>query len=110
MLTGVNEYCGHVDYDIVLFNTSSSQQKQKTYTQLCRERRVDGVVIQGIKNDDPYLMEVVESDIPCVLVGYCPYQGDTVRYVATDNVAGAKEAVQHLAQYWPQANRHDERA
>ncbi|QHA91349.1 LacI family DNA-binding transcriptional regulator [Bacillus sp. N1-1] len=95
VLTGVNEYCGHVDYDIVLFNTSSSQQKQKTYTQLCRERRVDGVVIQGIKNDDPYLMEVVESDIPCVLVDI-PIQGDTVGYVATDNVAGAKEAVQHL--------------
>ncbi len=95
VLTGVNEYCGQVDYDIVLFNTSSSQQKQKTYTQLCRERRVDGVVIQGIKNDDPYLMEVVESDIPCVLVDI-PIQGDTVGYVATDNVAGAKEAVQHL--------------
>ncbi|WP_166001122.1 LacI family DNA-binding transcriptional regulator [Bacillus sp. Cs-700] len=95
VLTGVNEYCGEVDYDIVLFNTSSSQQKQKTYTQLCRERRVDGVVIQGIKNDDPYLMEVVESDIPCVLVDI-PIQGDTVGYVATDNVAGAKEAVQYL--------------
>ncbi|MCA0172537.1 LacI family DNA-binding transcriptional regulator [Bacillus sp. RAR_GA_16] len=95
VLTGVNEYCGHVDYDIVLFNTSSSQQKQKTYTQLCRERRVDGVVIQGIKNDDPYLMEVVESDIPCVLVDI-PIQGESVGYVATDNVAGAKQAVQYL--------------
>lgn len=110
VLTGINEFCGEVDYDIVLFNTSSSKQKQKTYTQLCRERRVDGVIIQGIKNDDPYLLEVVESDIPCVLVDI-PIEGDTVGYVTTDNKKGAMEAVQHLADLGHQqiamVNGHD---
>lgn len=97
VLTGINEYCGEVEYDIVLFNTSSTQQKQKTYTQLCRERRVDGVIIQGIKNDDPYLMEVVESDIPCVLVDI-PIEDESVGYVSTNNKEGAKEAIQHLVE------------
>jgi len=95
VLSGVNEYVGEVDYDIILFNTNSSKQREKTYTQLCRERRVDGVVLQGVRVDDPYLQEVVESDIPCVLIDI-PIQSETVGYVTTNNVFGAKKAVEHL--------------
>ena len=95
VLCGINEASANSDYDLVLFSTTSSKQSQKTYTQLCRERRVDGVILQGIKTDDPYLQEVVESDIPCVLVDI-PQESATVGYVTTDNVEGAKKAVAHL--------------
>ncbi|WP_404449488.1 LacI family transcriptional regulator [Sutcliffiella horikoshii] len=95
VLCGINEASANSDYDLVLFSTTSSKQSEKTYTQLCRERRVDGVILQGIKTDDPYLQEVVESDIPCVLVDI-PQESSTVGYVTTDNVEGAKKAVAHL--------------
>nr|WP_221261127.1 LacI family DNA-binding transcriptional regulator [Anoxybacillus tengchongensis] len=95
VMTGVNDYIAKTDYDVILFNTNSTKQREKTYSQLCRERRVDGVILQGIKTDDPYLTEVVESDIPCVLIDI-PIQSDRVGYVTTDNVYGAKKAVQHL--------------
>ncbi|WP_404470112.1 LacI family DNA-binding transcriptional regulator [Sutcliffiella horikoshii] len=95
VLCGINEASANSDYDLVLFSTTSSKQSRKTYTQLCRERRVDGVILQGIKTDDPYLQEVVESDIPCVLVDI-PQESETVGYVTTDNVEGAKKAVAHL--------------
>ncbi|MCG1020219.1 LacI family DNA-binding transcriptional regulator [Sutcliffiella horikoshii] len=95
VLCGINEASANSDYDLVLFSTTSTKQSQKTYTQLCRERRVDGVILQGIKTNDPYLQEVVESDIPCVLVDI-PKESDTVGYVTTDNVEGAKKAVAHL--------------
>ena len=95
VLTGINEYCGEVGYDIILLNTSSAKQKEKTYAQLCRERRVDGVIVQGIKKEDPYLIEVVESNIPCVLVDI-PIESTTVGYVTTDNEEGSVKAVQHL--------------
>jgi LacI family transcriptional regulator len=95
VLAGVNEYVSEVDYDMVLFSTTSTKQREKTYTQLCRERRVDGAILQGIRSDDPYLQEVVESDIPCVLIDI-PIESETVGYVTTDNVLGAKKAVEHL--------------
>jgi LacI family transcriptional regulator len=97
VLAGVNQYVAEADYDIVLFSTNSTKQREKTYTQLCRERRVDGAILQGIRIDDPYLQEVVESDIPCVLIDI-PIESETVGYVTTDNVLGAKKAVQHLIQ------------
>ncbi|WP_391117840.1 LacI family DNA-binding transcriptional regulator [Psychrobacillus sp. L3] len=97
MLAGINKFVGECGYDIILLSTNSTKQKEKTYTQLCRERRVDGVIIQGIRKDDPYLKEVVESDIPCVLIDI-PLTSPTVGYVTTDNIFGAKKAVQHLIQ------------
>ncbi|MGE8078842.1 LacI family DNA-binding transcriptional regulator [Peribacillus loiseleuriae] len=95
ILSGINKFVGECGYDLVLFSTTSTKQREKTYTQLCRERRVDGAIIQGIRTDDPYLREVVESDIPCVLIDI-PLTSPTVGYVTTDNVLGAKKAVQHL--------------
>lgn len=95
VLVGLNQYVGETDYDLVIFSTTSSKQREKTYSQLCRERRVDGAILQGIRTDDPYLREVVESDIPCVLIDI-PIQSDTVGYVTTDNIQGAKKGVQHL--------------
>ncbi|MED1201821.1 LacI family DNA-binding transcriptional regulator [Heyndrickxia acidicola] len=97
VLAGINQYAGETDYDIVLFSTNSTKQREKTYSQLCRERRVDGAIIQGIRTDDPYLHEVIESDIPCVLIDIS-VESDTVGYVTTDNIMGAKKAVQHLVE------------
>ncbi|AXI30825.1 LacI family transcriptional regulator [Priestia megaterium] len=96
VLCGVNERASTLGYDLILFNTNTMMQREKTYTQLCRERRVDGAIIQGIKKEDPYLKEVVESDIPCVLVDI-PVHSNSVGYVTTDNALGAKKAVKHLA-------------
>lgn len=95
VMAGVNDFASSTDYDIVLFNTNSSKQREKTYTQLCKERQVDGVIIQGIRMDDPYLEEVIVGEIPCVLVDI-PRIGLNAGYVSTDNVAGAKEAGHYL--------------
>jgi LacI family transcriptional regulator len=95
VLSGVNECISERGYDLVLFSTTSTKQREKTYSQLCRERRVDGAILSGIKIDDPYLNEVVESNIPCVLIDI-PIQSETVGFVTTDNVLGAKKAVRHL--------------
>lgn len=95
VLTGVNECISERGYDLVLFSTTTTKQREKTYSQLCRERRVDGAILSGIKIDDPYLKEVVESNIPCVLIDI-PIQSETVGYVTTDNVFGAKKAVRYL--------------
>ncbi|WP_349409634.1 LacI family DNA-binding transcriptional regulator [Pseudalkalibacillus sp. SCS-8] len=97
ILCGINDFSSKSGYDLVLFSTSSAEQKLKTYTQLCRERQVDGVILQGIKTDDPYLEEVLESDIPCVLIDI-PIRHDRVGSITTDNRYGAKSATEHLIQ------------
>ncbi|WP_082233455.1 LacI family DNA-binding transcriptional regulator [Halobacillus massiliensis] len=95
VMSGINNFLSETEYDLILFNTDSSKQRKKTYTQLCKERRVDGVILQGIKRDDPYLQEVLDSDFPCVFIDI-PVSSDHVGYVSTNNMEGAKKAAAHL--------------
>ncbi|RNA68492.1 LacI family DNA-binding transcriptional regulator [Alteribacter keqinensis] len=95
VMCGINDAASDENYDLILFSTNPVKQEQKSYSQLCRERQVEGVIMQGIKTDDPYLEEVIESNIPCVLVDV-ELEGDNVGYVSTDNVFGAQMAMRHL--------------
>jgi LacI family transcriptional regulator len=95
VLCGINDRSGELDYDLVLFSTTPQKQRMKSYKTLCQERGVDGVIIMGIRLDDPYLKEIVSSDIPCVLIDIT-LQGPNVGYVTSDNTNGAVAAVKHL--------------
>jgi LacI family transcriptional regulator len=97
ILCGMNDRAGELDYDLVLFNTTSQKQKMKSYKALCMERGVDGVIIMGMRLDDPYLQEIVQSSIPCVLIDI-PLQVKGVGSVSTDNLRGAYIAVDYLIQ------------
>jgi DNA-binding LacI/PurR family transcriptional regulator len=95
ILCGINDMSAEIGYDLIFFSTNSTMQKEKSYAQLCRERKVDGVIIQGIKTDDPYLQEVIDSEIPCVLIDI-PIESNSVGYVTTDNELGAKNITEYL--------------
>ncbi|WP_332634523.1 LacI family DNA-binding transcriptional regulator [Halalkalibacter flavus] len=95
IMCGINDSSSEKGYDLILFSTNSAKQKAKSYSQLCRERQVEGVIMQGIKIDDPYLKEVIDSNIPCVLIDV-EIEGENVGFVSTDNVFGAQMAVKHL--------------
>ncbi|MBE3555013.1 MAG: substrate-binding domain-containing protein, partial [Thermicanus sp.] len=94
-LCGMNDRAGELGYDLILFSTNPYKQKEKSYQDLCKERGVDGLIVMGLKTDDPYLHEVVNSPIPTVLIDI-PLNGKNVGYVTSDNEAGAKKAVSYL--------------
>jgi LacI family transcriptional regulator len=96
VLCGINDRASELNYDILLFSTNPNKQLKKTYADLCRERNVDGAILQGLKLSDSYLSEVVnQSGFPCVLIDI-PVAGDWVGHVTSDNVNGAREAIHHL--------------
>jgi LacI family transcriptional regulator len=98
VLCGINDRAAELNYDILLFSTNPKKQLKKTYSDLCRERNVDGAILQGLRVNDPYLKEVVNQSVfPCVLIDI-PLAGDWVGHVSADNVSGAREAVRHLIQ------------
>jgi len=96
MLCGMNDRAAELEYDLVLFNTTPQKQRQKSYKALCKERGVDGVIMMGMRLDDPYLEEMLHASIPCVLIDIPIERKKTIGYVMTDNVQGALEAVTHL--------------
>jgi len=98
ILCGINDRVAELNYDIVLFSTNPNKQRIKSYKDLCKERRVDGAIISGLRINDSYLHEVTaQTEFPCVLIDNIPnHLGKNVSYVTTDNVKGAKMAVNHL--------------
>ncbi|KWX71682.1 LacI family transcriptional regulator [Paenibacillus riograndensis] len=78
----------------LMFISKDVGGKQSGYLENCRIRGVDGVVVFLSDYNDPYFLELLESDIPTVILDYDTPQSHTV---CSDNRAGALLAVNYLA-------------
>lgn len=96
IISAVREILGNAGYDLLVF--TNKNKERATYTTLCKERSVDGVVLlltgEGKKRTEQ-LIELQNSGIPCIAIDI-PLEGEKASYVESDNYAGAKEAVNHL--------------
>ncbi|KPV44006.1 LacI family DNA-binding transcriptional regulator [Alicyclobacillus ferrooxydans] len=95
VLAGIHERLAAVGYDLTLVSTTTAQQRLVSYLDLCTEKRFDGVIVMGIRLDDPYVHEVVEAPLPSVVIDL-PLISKHCAYVMTDNVNGSRFAVRHL--------------
>lgn len=98
LLAGMFEYAGKTDYEVVLYTTDTAHQKKKSYLQYCKENNIAGVMVAGIRMDDPYLKEIIASDIPCVLIDI-DITTEKVSCITIDNVQAAFEAVELLVNH-----------
>ena len=94
-LCGVSDALSSTDYEFVLLGASTSNGQNKTYQQICVERQLDGVIIQGVQAKDSLLQEVINSDIPCVLFDL-PMEGRNIGYVTSNHQESAIDAVKYL--------------
>ncbi|XID90260.1 LacI family DNA-binding transcriptional regulator [Paenibacillaceae bacterium WGS1546] len=96
VISAVREMVGNAGYDILVF--TNKNKERATYTTLCRERSVDGVVLlltgEGKKRDET-LIELQDSGIPCIAIDI-PLEGQACAYVESDNYSGARSAMDHL--------------
>ena len=78
-------------YDLILGNSDNSAERQKHYLRALAVRRVDGIILAPARGIDPSF----EFEIPLVGV-----DREVVgrQFVASDNRAGAKRAVEYLHQ------------
>ncbi|UOF92390.1 LacI family transcriptional regulator [Fodinisporobacter ferrooxydans] len=95
ILCGVHDRANELGYDVILFTVSSAEQRETSYADLCKARQVDGAILMGIRLDDIYLHDILQSDIPCVMLDV-PFVGSVYGSVSSENVHGAKSAMRHL--------------
>lgn len=85
------------EYELAIYLIDSRKQKQKSYAKFCRERNIGGAILQGIRTDDPYFKELINTNIPCVLVDIrFDEERELIGSVSIDNVAAAKEITMRL--------------
>ncbi|GAV10867.1 MULTISPECIES: LacI family DNA-binding transcriptional regulator [Paenibacillus] len=95
IMSGAFEAATTNKYEIVIYTSSLSEQQDKSYWQFCKEHKISGAIIAGLKTTDPYFQEIIKSDFPCVVIDTMltgPHTGS----VSTDNVLAAKTAIEYL--------------
>lgn len=95
LINGLFEQCSELDCEFMLLATNKAKQEKLTFLQLCKKKNLGGVVVTGLKTDDPYYREILKSDIPCALIDM-KVEGKKKCSITIDNVGAAKEAVQYL--------------
>ena len=94
-LQGVYQYVAEKRQELSVYPVDTREQHRKAYTKFCWERNLSGVILSGLTLKDPYLKELVESDIPCVLIDI-PAAGRKTGSVSVDNVTACCELMEAL--------------
>ncbi|CQR54095.1 LacI family DNA-binding transcriptional regulator [Paenibacillus riograndensis] len=95
IISGVYAAATRYGYEVVIYTRSLSEQQDKSYWQFCNDHKIAGVVISGLRTTDPYFEELIDSDIPSVVIDaetIGPHAGSVI----TDNLEAARLAVQYL--------------
>jgi LacI family transcriptional regulator/LacI family purine nucleotide synthesis repressor len=95
MMSGAFAAAVEYKYEVVIYTRSLSEQKNMSYWKFCKDHKISGAIITGLKTTDPYFQEIVNSDFPCVVLD-TDLASEHTGSVSTDNVSAAKAAVEYL--------------
>lgn len=97
IISGSYNACMNNGCEFVILVTNTMRQEKISYLQFCRKKNVDGVVVAGLKTDDPYYHEVLKSKIPCALIDInVEEESEKVCSLSIDNIAASQQAVTYL--------------
>lgn len=97
LMRGVEDEADNANYIVLLGRAERFQRGDDTLRRLIGEGRVDGALLQRRDDlDDPALRQLMEHDVPVVLVNSAAPRGAMSSAVMLDDVAGAELATRHL--------------
>lgn len=94
---GVYREISESRFELSINLIDSKKQKQQSYVQYCRERNIGGAILQGIRIDDPYYKELIDTDIPCVVLDIMnETENGLIGSVSINNAQASKAMALHL--------------
>jgi len=97
LLQGITQTCNAHDYTLSIFLLHTQEEEEKLHPRILRTQLFDGVIIQAAQIGDWLISQMVEHEVPFVMIGR-PEDGANVSFVNADNVIGAYTAASHLVQ------------
>ena len=97
LFKGVYAAVEQSQHELAVYMIDSQKQKQKSYTAFCKERNIGGAVLSGIRIDDPFFLELIDSKIPCVVLDVkLEKENALVGSVSINNFKASKEIARYL--------------
>jgi LacI family transcriptional regulator len=94
VLDGIFTEARKYGYDILFFTMDCELDNDKSYAELCRQRMVDGVIITGVRLDNPNIEELKDLEIPTVILD--TDIGGNANMVSMDHEKAVKISVDYL--------------
>ncbi len=95
LIRGMSRASNRADTVLSLFIFETDEEEASLYRRVAGAGLVDGVILTASRSGDPLLAQLVEGNLPFVMVGR-PDRQEPINYVNSDNVGGARAAAQHL--------------
>lgn len=91
VLQAFKNYAEKESYEII-FVVSKVGEREMSYLEWCKHKRVDGVLMVSGNLNNPYIKELVQSDVPCVSTDFIREKLVTI---ISDNEQGIDLAIEH---------------
>lgn len=95
VVRGVEDVANAQDYSLILGNTDEDLKKEMSYMRLLESKRADGLIVAVTLGNHEYLRSWPAQRLPLVSIDRLPSEL-SIDAVLVDNVAGARQAVEHL--------------
>jgi LacI family transcriptional regulator len=96
LMQGIAQACNMHHYILSLFLFYTEEEEQRLSPRVTRKQLVDGVIVSALPVNDPLTVQLLENDVPFVMIGR-PTDSSGISFVDADNPEGAYKAVSHLA-------------
>jgi LacI family transcriptional regulator len=95
IIQGIADGCFENDFSIDLCQTETSSTRELEYLRLLQGKRVEGILVYPVQEDNRYIEELKNNTIPFVFLNRHTEDFDN-NYVINDNAYGAYLAIDHL--------------
>ena len=94
LIQGITQASNVRDLTLSLFLFHTKEEEAKLYPKIMGNRLFDGLIVTGTHMDDPLIPDLIQNQVPFVLVGY--HDNPKVNFIDSDNLTGSYTAVSHL--------------
>lgn len=94
LIQGITRACNGLDLTLSLFLFHTKAEEADLYLRILRSKLFDGLIVTGTHIDDPLIPQLIDNNLPFVMVGR--HEHPRVNFIDSDNLAGAYTAVAHL--------------
>ncbi len=96
MAAAIEDVASRYGYNIILCNTQRNLKKEREYLEVLSRRRVDGLLIAPVDDQESDITDFVKRNTPVVFIDRCLEGEEHTNAVLLDNLGGAYLATKHL--------------
>ena len=97
IIQGISDQTQQRDYATLLWLGNSNEEASRFYRRVLQYRMMDGlVIIASIDGEEMLVENLLENNIPFVMIGRPLHVPTAINYVSIDNVNAAQQAIKHL--------------